>query len=413
MRSGDTLQVTMNLISGKDDGVLWSKKVDLPWSDILTIQSQFAEIPVREIAAKLAPPGNRFAITTSNGDAYDSLLKGRFSLTQYLNHGQPEFLQAADARVQRALELDPGYTDAMAEMADVRLTQLYPPRGNREVLLADAKKWLDRAVSKDPNHLRANSLMGSVYRERGEYLKSLAYARKGVEKAPGDGQIHHQLELCYSALGFFESALVENEKALKTDLPQVAPLYGKVWYLVTLGKFKETETAIREEILPFDRKGAMFPAAEALLQLNKGNYQKSREIYETIQEEGVAFRESFEIGAALSRAAAGETGVGRAALKKYASAGIRERDDILLLAAVVGDADTMARLTRESPSHNSYGWLVRYPTFMKNVAGQQPFRKLVFDLYQRWEANLAAEGPSLPVRPPALPKPEEFLASLR
>jgi serine/threonine protein kinase/TolB-like protein len=57
MRSGDTLQVTMNLISGKDDGVLWSKKVDLPWAEILTMQSRFAETPVREMEAKLAHPG--------------------------------------------------------------------------------------------------------------------------------------------------------------------------------------------------------------------------------------------------------------------------------------------------------------------------------------------------------------------
>jgi hypothetical protein len=50
---------------------------------------------------------------------------------------------------------------------------------------------------------------------------------------------------------------------------------------------------------------------------------------------------------------------------------------------------------------------------MKRIANQPSFRNLFFDLYRSWQANLAAEGPSLPVLPPALPKPEEFLASLR
>jgi len=231
-----------------------------------------------------------------------------------------------------------------------------------------------------------------------------------LENAPGDGEIHVQLALLYSALGFFESALVEDEKALETGVSQVTPLYGKMSRLVTLGKFKEVEMAMHE-LMAFDRKGAMFPAGEALLQFGKGNYRKAQEIYQDLQQDGGAFRADFEIGAALARAATGEINVGKAVLNKYRS-GIRKSDDILLLAATVGDVETMVRLTRESTSYNSYGWLVRHPAFMKNIAGKQTFRELVFDLHQRWEADLAAEGPSLPAPPPALPGPEQFLTSL-
>jgi serine/threonine-protein kinase len=408
--SGETLQVSVNLISGEDDTVLWSKYINLPKSDLRARQVQFVQTTVHEIESTLAPREDSGPIPASRGAAYDSLRIARVSLVQYRERAQPEFLQAAEAGARRALKLDPAYTDAMAELADIQLMQLYSPRADRTALLADAAKWLDLALTQDPNHPKARRLKSSIHRERGEYLPGLAQARRALENAPGDGEIHVQLALLYSALGFFESALVEDEKALETGVSQVTPLYGKMSRLVTLGKFKEVEMAMHE-LMAFDRKGAMFPAGEALLQFGKGNYRKAQEIYQDLQQDGGAFRVDFEIGAALARAATGEINVGKAVLNKYRS-GIRKSDDILLLAATVGDVETMVRLTRESTSYNSYGWLVRHPAFMKNIAGKQTFRELVFDLHQRWEADLAAERPSLPAPPPALPGPEEFLTSL-
>jgi hypothetical protein len=38
------------------------------------------------------------------------------------------------------------------------------------------------------------------------------------------------------------------------------------------------------------------------------------------------------------------------------------------------------------------------------------FRQLLYELYQKWQDDLTELGPSLPVLPPKLPTPEEYLS---
>jgi len=183
-------------------------------------------------------------------------------------------------------------------------------------------------------------------------------------------------------------------------------------YLVQLGKFKDAEK-VADQIQNLDTKTPALPMLNGLLALYQGDYKKARQISESNLGEGPTTQEMFVIFSALSRAVAGETGFGKATLDKFSSAGGRQMDTILLLAAVLGDADTMLRLTEDSTSFNNYGWLVRSGAFMKKIARRPAFRKLVVDLYQKWQTDLAALGSSLPAPPPTLPTPEEFLASLQ
>ncbi len=167
------------------------------------------------------------------------------------------------------------------------------------------------------------------------------------------------------------------------------------------------------QVRRLDMRSPALVGVEGIVALDQGNYRKAREIFEAGVQNGLSPRETLEIYAALARAAAGETGVGRAVLQKSSSAGIRQLDTLILLAAAVGDADTMVRMTRESTSFNSYGWLVRRGPFVKKIARKPVFRKLVVDLHQSWETNLATVGSSLPVAPATLPTPDEFLSKLR
>ena len=52
-RSGHTLRVTTALVSVQDSTILSSKKLDLPWSDLLTMQNQFADSASRDLRVKL------------------------------------------------------------------------------------------------------------------------------------------------------------------------------------------------------------------------------------------------------------------------------------------------------------------------------------------------------------------------
>lgn len=411
-RSGQTLRTTANLISGRDSTILYSKKLDLPLSDILAMQNQFADTAAREMGVKLGMRAADSAMAAVPADAYDLLLKARYSLLQYRNQMQPEFLETAEKRLRRAIELNPQYSDTLAEMADLLMWKLYPPRGNRQELLNEAGSWLNRALLEDPKHPRANRLMSNLYLERRDPAHALEYARRAVHESPEDTDALHQLDRSYGALGFFESALVENEKSVATDAVTLFPSYWHTWYLIQLGRFSEAKESI-VKLRAFDGQGVGASTAEALLELHKGNYKRAAELYEVTKRPGFAYEVHSEMGVALAGAASGNVALGRSILQKYVGAGTRLTDLIILLAATSGEVEIMAKLTRESQSFASYGWLARNTRFFKSIAGRKAFQDLLFDLHRKWEADLIEIGPTLPVRPPELPKPEALLASLR
>jgi tetratricopeptide (TPR) repeat protein len=254
--------------------------------------------------------------------------------------------------------------------------------------------------------------MSNLYLQGGDFTLALDYARRAVRQSPEDADALHQLDKSYRAFGFFESALVENEKSIATDVATLFPLYWHTWYLVQLGRFNEAKESI-VKLQAFDSEGVGTSATEALLELHKGNYKRAMELYEMTKRPSLTYEAHSEIGAALARAASGNVAFGRSVLQKYVADGPRLADGIILLAGASGQAETMAKLTRESQSFASYGWLVRNAKFFRNIADRKPFQDLVLDLHKKWETDLAEIGPTLPVRPPELPKPEELLAGLR
>ena len=87
----------------------------------------------------------------------------------------------------------------------------------------------------------------------------------------------------------------------------------------------------------------------------------------------------------------------------------RVPDYPIRLAARFGDRDLAIDLIRNSRVHRNYRWLVRDPD-IASFRNEPHFRQLLYELYSKWQCYLAALVPSLPVRPPKLPTPEEYLS---
>jgi hypothetical protein len=85
-----------------------------------------------------------------NADATDAWLKGRFSAIEYWNTLNPEHFRDAERRLRRALELQPAYVDAMADLGQLYVSAAYPPKGNQKELLDKAEMLAEGAVALDP-----------------------------------------------------------------------------------------------------------------------------------------------------------------------------------------------------------------------------------------------------------------------
>jgi hypothetical protein len=96
-------------------------------------------------------------------------------------------------------------------------------------------------------------------------------------------------------------------------------------------------------------------------------------------------------------------------LTRFDATPSRATDYPIKLAALVGEKDLAIDLIRDSLLHRNYRWLVNDPD-IASLRNEPRLRELLYELYQKWQDDLAQLGPSLPVLPPKLPNPEEYLS---
>ena len=153
-RSDKRLRITAQLIDARSGGHLWAERFDGDLSDVFELQDRITESVVAVIEPKLlfAEAGRARRQPPQNLDAYDLYLRALSMINEYTAEATAAALQCLD----KALELDPTYAQAMAASACYRaLSQLqgWPLRSaeprSRGVQLA----W--DAVARAPNDPQA------------------------------------------------------------------------------------------------------------------------------------------------------------------------------------------------------------------------------------------------------------------
>ena len=107
------------LIEVESDKHLWSHSYDANLENIFTIQSEIAQNVAKSLKVKLLPKEKvRIEkIPTSNIEAHDMYLRGLFSSEKFTQEGFEQAIRC----FEQAIEKDPGYALAYAEIANCHL----------------------------------------------------------------------------------------------------------------------------------------------------------------------------------------------------------------------------------------------------------------------------------------------------
>jgi len=144
-KSGDQLRISAQLLDERGRQV-WSESFDRQLRNIFDIQSEIAGAVAKTVAARLAPPsdaGHQPVLA-----AYSHFLAGRAML-----HGRDTL--GATEELQRAVELDPKFAEAHAELAISTMIS-----GEGLDRLDRARESIDRALELQPRLLRAQAAQG-------------------------------------------------------------------------------------------------------------------------------------------------------------------------------------------------------------------------------------------------------------
>jgi serine/threonine protein kinase/Tfp pilus assembly protein PilF len=221
-KAGNRLRVTAQLINVEDGFHLWSERYDREMADIFAIQDEITAAIVDSLKVTLKV-GEKTALrkrTTSDPEAYNLYLKGLY----FYARPSPESYEKALACYRAAVDKDPNFALAYAEMANVYgglgVLNLAPPAE----MWPKARAALEKALALDRDLAEAHAVAAALaFWYEWDWEAAGRSFERVLSLNPGDAMSHGQHGLFCLNRRRFDEAIREINKCLELD--PLMPLY--------------------------------------------------------------------------------------------------------------------------------------------------------------------------------------------
>lgn len=344
------------------------------------------------------------------GDARPEALfaKGQHGVLQFATTYHPEYLEAARRRLGNLLEVDPGYTDALAALSFLEFLGMYPPLEDPTVVLSRVQALLDRALAREPRHARALCLQAEMHALRGRRRDALLVAETAVAHEPNDAEAWTFHALRLQGVGFLEASADACDRAIALDPVWDVPYYLKTILLAGFHRFDEARRVLDDYAKV--STGMLSRYSVAYVAAEEGDWDVAERAMARAEAGGTPHTDTsfISITRGLVAARRGDLDTAREVFETYADSPPRHTDHLIRLALALGEADHAAERLARSPFHGHYRWLATQP-LARPYLRKPAFRKLLRELHGTWQLDLEQVGPRLAVQPPTLPTPDALL----
>lgn len=249
-KAAEKVRVNVQLIDARADSHLWAKTYDRDLADVFTIQSEVAQEIADSLKAKLSPAeANTLASApTKDTEAYDLFLKGEFEHRVANSSFRPESFDQATRWYKAAIERDPNFALAIAQLAICQLRRHWLTDPLTEAQVTDAGETAKRAASPAPDLAEAHIAIGLFhYYGHRDYEAALTEFQRALQLQPNNA-------LALSFVGFVHRRQSKWGPALE-ELKKSIELNPRDPY--TLGGIAETNIFLRrwQEAADFARRG--------------------------------------------------------------------------------------------------------------------------------------------------------------
>src|SRR5262245_19783517 len=252
-RAGSRIRVTVQLVDPSNGFQLWSERYDREMADVFDVQDEIA----RAIAAKLkvtlagSTGGRLVKPLTADVEAYELYMRGRALIAMRGRH----VLEGMEC-LRRAVERDPGFAAAWAELSCAYTVQGYWGAGPPHETLSKALTAARRAVRLDPQLGDGRcALGGALLMWERDYEAAGAAFKRGLELNPG----HTQGRCWYGVFwhqwigGRAAEGVAEVRRAFAAD--SLSP-YAAALLALSLAPTDESAEAVRYGRLALERAPA-------------------------------------------------------------------------------------------------------------------------------------------------------------
>ena len=215
-KAGKKIRISVQLIETSNEEPRWSQEYDREITDVFAIQSDIAQNVAEALREQMLGDSHRVEEdrATSKPEAYVNYLRGR----QSWNKRTEEDLKKAIRFFEKALKIDSNYAQAYAGLADsyavLALLEFMAPKE----AYPKASEAAAKALALHAHLAEAHTSLGLIkFQYDWDWQAAEAELKEAIQINPSYAPAHHFFADYLKAMGRFDEALREIEKAQELD----------------------------------------------------------------------------------------------------------------------------------------------------------------------------------------------------
>jgi len=214
-RSGDQVQINMQMIHGPTDRHVWAQSYKGNVSDLFAMERDVTEDIVRQVQSRLSAPRQRSLTQRKPVDrkALELYLKGNSYLIEGERSMSDDEKRQAAEYFQQAIDIEPSFVPAYIGLANAHDNRRI---GSSEDL-ALIRQAAEKVLALDPNSSDARCILANLKWSNFEWAAAEEESRRAVEANPNNANAHDQLGMVLAGIGRLDDALRELEIAQTLD----------------------------------------------------------------------------------------------------------------------------------------------------------------------------------------------------
>ncbi len=248
-KSANRVRITAQLVECATGGHLWAERYDRDLTDIFAVQDEVTAEIVAAMAVTLTPDEQQRLVSkgTDNLEAYDYLLRAREQWWQQSREGTAN----AEAMLERAIALDPGFSTPYAWLSYVRMQEhINGWRDESERPLEQGCDLAKKAVALDEADPDAHNALGCAYLWQKRHDLAIAEYELAIVLDPNNARAHVEIGWVLHYAGRSAEAVEPINWGMRLD-PRYPDAYlhflAQVYF--RLGRFEEAISLLNRRII--------------------------------------------------------------------------------------------------------------------------------------------------------------------
>lgn len=253
-QAGSRLRVNVQLLSIADNATIWATSIDETLSDVLTLEDTISIRVLEAILPQIsgATVDELAKRGTDDPEAFESYLRGRYHFNSFTEEG---FAQAF-VSFHKAIAADPNYALAYTGIADyyawLGIIGVLPPSECFQPGIAAAQK----AVDLDPGLSEANATLGfCLHAGNYDWSRAETYLLKALELNPANANAYVWYSIVLFTEGRFSEALQFAERGAELDPLTPFNQHNIAWGLYYARRFNEARERYEKVVRDFPGYG--------------------------------------------------------------------------------------------------------------------------------------------------------------